>query len=130
MPVLTKLEKVTTARNIIAGLRKRYPPGAVLMRLGRRYVREDLIALFEEQLAAIGDVETTWAAWQDALMREERLRGPAREAEVAVRDAVYNQHGAAGSRDFGWEPPKKTGPKTVASKMAGIEKRAKKRGRS
>ncbi len=130
MPVLTKIEKLTTARNVVQGLKKRYEPGAVLRMLGADYARDDLIALFEEQIEAIKAVDAARAAWQEAILRERALRRRTRRAAVLLRSKAYDDFGAPGSRDFGWDPPKPPGPKTLASKMAGVEKRAKKRARS
>lgn len=127
MPVQSKLEKVTDARNVIAGIKKRLLGDRNVILEGDRYTPRQVLRMYEAQLAAIARVSTAWAAYQEALRAEKALRVPMRRTTVSLKRYVQIWHGPAGCADFRWEMPKKTGPKTVAGKLAGVQKRAKKR---
>ena len=80
------------------------------------------------RLAAIQRVRQAHADYQAALAAERRMRKPMQALTVDVRRAVMRELSPSGFPDFGWKTPRKPGPKTVASKLAGVEKRdAKKR---
>lgn len=127
MPVQSKLEKMTTARNVIAGLKKRFGSVPFMMVSGKKYKPAEVIAFYERHLAAIEDVRKKWAAWQLALRAERAMRKPAIAMTLGLKASVSNRFGFDAYADFGWSRPKKPGPKTVQAKLAGVEKRAKKR---
>jgi hypothetical protein len=128
MPVQSVIEKVTTAQSAIEGIGKRFSPSVTYFVGGREYTKAQMIALYEEQLAAIADVRDKYIAWQGALARERKLRTPVREFTVQLKTTVHSKLGTRAFPDFGWTVPRKPGPKSVKAKLAGVEKRRKNRG--
>jgi len=129
MPVQARLEKVTTANDVIKGVRRRLMHMPVIPLGGRKLTPDALVALYEAQLAAIERVRQAWSAYQQALFEERRLRKPMQAMTVHVKNAVMMELGPDGYPDFGWKTPKKPGPKTVKAKLAGVQKRAAKKRR-
>ena len=127
MSVQARLEKVTTANGVITGVRNRLMGEKVLWVGGRKLTPAGLIALYEEQLAALEQVRQAWIAYQVALAAERQLRRPMQSLTVDVKNTVTMLLGENGFPEFGWKKPKKPGPKTVKSKLAGVEKRAAKK---
>lgn len=127
MPVQSKLEKVDTARNVIAGIKKHLLGSKKIPLDGTFYTPRQILAMYEAQLAAIARVDAARAAYRQALQAERALRTPMRVRTVDLKTHVQQNLGARGCADFHWEMRKKTGPKTVAGKLAGVRKRAKKR---
>lgn len=125
MPVQSRLEKLNNAREVIRGVKKRFEPGRTYPFHGVRLTGEEIIARFEAQLVALDAVRAAWAAWQKALGAERKLRKPLIELTTHLKRLVLMQWGPQAFVDFGWEPPKKPGPKTVKAKLAGVEKRRK-----
>jgi hypothetical protein len=127
MPVQSKQEKVETARNVVEGVKKCFAPTDVVPIDGEPVTCAAIGELFQSQLDAIAAVAAAYAAWQEALAAERRLRVRARTVSVDLRSHVWRSRGAAGLALFQWRPPKKTGPKTLAGKLAAVQKRAKKK---
>jgi hypothetical protein len=127
MPVQTKIEKLSNAHCVVRGLKKHYVRGDVLMLDGAALERDEVIARFDEQVAAIDGVLQAWGAWQAALRRERGLREPMRNLTTSLKARVWVDKTRSAYAAFGWPTPKKPGPKTAAAKFAGVQKRAKKR---
>lgn len=125
MPVQSRIEKLTTAQDVIDGVRKRFTPGKVYVVAGKRYTTEQIVAMYQTQLAALEAVRQAWIAWQEALADERKLRRPMVRFTVDLKRVVHGHWGLGAFGDFGWQPPKKPGPKTVKAKLAGVEKRRK-----
>ena len=127
MPVQSKIEKTTTARDVITGVKKRYAGVKTVTVWGKVYTPDEVIAFYEEHLAAIDDVRLKRIAWEVALEVERKMRKPALAMTKGLKTEVYSRFGRNAFGDFGWKRPKKPGPKTVKGKLAGVEKRAAKR---
>jgi hypothetical protein len=125
MPVQSRIEKVSTARDVIAGVKKRFTPGAAQVVCGKTFTTEQIIARYEAQLAALEQVRLAYIAWQGALLAERKLRKPMIALTLDLKRFVNGNFGPSAFGDFGWKPPKKPGPKTVKAKLAGVEKRRK-----
>jgi hypothetical protein len=125
MPRLAKVTKRSRAFRIMAGLAKHFPVGAGPHRLGGvPYDPEQLAAVFQAQIDAVAAVDAARAALTDAVARE---RAAARRATELTRDlkmVVRSRFGFSAARwaEFGWELPKKPGPKTVKAKLQGADK--------
>jgi hypothetical protein len=127
MPVQSKLEKQEIARGAIRGVKKRFGGFAGVMIHGKKYTPAEIVAFYEKHLAAMEDIRKTWIAWQLAIRAERALRRPAATMTLGLRTVVRQQFGLEAYADFSWPKPKKPGPKTVRAKLAGVQKRAKKR---
>jgi hypothetical protein len=125
MPVQSRIEKLTTAQDVISGVKKRFTPGRSYMVAGKSYTTEQIIACYEAQLAALEAVRLAYIAWQVALHDERKLRKPTIRFTVDLKTVVQSNWGTSAFGDFGWKAPKKPGPKTVKAKLAGVEKRRK-----
>ena len=127
MPVATKLEKVTTAQGVIAGVRKRFGNRPFVWLSGKKVAPDEIIGRYEAHLAAMERVRQADIAHQAALLEERRMRKPMQELTSSVKRTVLGELGGDRYPDFGWKRPKPPGPKTVKGKLAGVEKRAAKR---
>jgi hypothetical protein len=125
VPVQSKLEKISIAQNVIRGIKKTLAPGEKRSIGGVVYTREELIARYEDHLAKLEAIRQAWAAWQEALAAERSLRKPMTDLTYHLKQTVHGRWGVRRFGDFGWEVPKKPGPKTVKAKLAGVEKRRK-----
>jgi hypothetical protein len=124
MPKKSHVTKYTAARNVIAGLEKRWSARAKLTVHGKDYSREELVRLFRSQIEALEAIRVARAALTFAVAREREI---ARQVESQIPKLRLTVHCKFGSSpdvlaDFGWTQPKKPGPKTVAAKVAGAEK--------
>jgi hypothetical protein len=127
VPVQTKQEKVAIARAVIRGLKKSWGPREVLRIWGEDCTVQALIDRYQQQLDAIAEVDRRYAAWRGAVRREKQLRRPMQVFSGRLRRRVQLQLGPDALADFEWAVPKKPGPKTLAGKLAGAQKRAKKK---
>jgi hypothetical protein len=127
MPVQSKIEKITTAGDVITGVKKRYAGVKTVTVWGKVYTPDEIIAFYEKHLAAIDDVLVKRIAWEVALELERKMRKPAIAMTLGLKTDVHNRFGRNAFADFGWKRPKKPGPKTVKGKLAGVQKRAAKR---
>jgi hypothetical protein len=124
MPRISQVTKRFRAASVISGIKKRLPRTETYMLDGKSFTHEDLVALFQAQLDALDAIRSARAVLAAAVAKE---RSVARS--VATNLPGFQQ--AMGSRfgfkadvfaDFGWQLPKKPGPKTIASKIAGAER--------
>ena len=129
MTVQARLEKLINARDVIGGVRRRLGKRAALWVAGKKLTPNAVIAVYEEQLAAMEAVRQAHIAYELALAAERKLRRPVQTFTLDLKATVRNELGLAAYRDFGWKLPRKPGPKTLASKLAGVQKRAAKKRR-
>jgi hypothetical protein len=127
MPVETTLDKVTFATNVIRGVRKVFAARSFVWVDGKKLSPDDIIARFEEQLAVLEALRKASIAYDVALEAERRLRKPMHELLMGVRRSVLGELGPNAFPFFGWNKPRLPGPKTTASKLAGVQKRAAKK---
>ncbi|HEY3816699.1 MAG TPA: hypothetical protein VGL81_05990 [Polyangiaceae bacterium] len=130
MSVQASIEKVTTALAVIKGVRKRWSKEKTVLIEGVPVTPDAIIGRYETQLAAIDRVAKKKAEYRAALAAERAMRRPMQVYTQAVKSSVRGFLGEDAMPDFGWHKPKKPGPKTVKSKLAGVEKRAAKRRKS
>ena len=127
MSVQTSIEKLTVARAVIKGVRKRWSGHATVLIDGVSVTPDAIVARYEAQVAAIDRVAQTKAEYQAALAAERAMRKPMQTYTQSVKTSVLGLLGSGAMPDFGWAKPKKPGPKTLASKLAGVQKRAARR---
>jgi hypothetical protein len=124
MPRVAKVIKRARASSILAGLKKRYEPDDVLNVGGKKCTRRELVDLYQAHLDALRAVDETAAAASAAVAKERAIArdlGPVTFfLKVWVESTLGRSPVILG--DFGWEVPKKPGPKTVAAKARGAEK--------
>ena len=121
------LTKLTRASNLVTGLRKHFKPGEKLVVGGVQYTRDEIIALFEEHTAAIDDKRKRYAAYRAEVARERKLARRSLGLYLDLHAALGNHFGSVNLWRFGMKEHGKPGPKTLQSKVAGVQKRAKKR---
>jgi hypothetical protein len=129
MPRISKLAKLTRARSITSGLFKHFAPRIKHRIAGNRYSQREMIAVFQSHLEAIEEVDAARARLGAAVQKERALGRRADALSMELKAFIENRFGAnvVVLADFGWRPPKKPGPKTVAAKLAGVKKREAKR---
>jgi len=94
---------------------------------GVQYTRDEIIALFEEHTAAIDDKRKRYAAYRAEVARERKLARRSLGLYLDLHAALGNHFGSVNLWRFGMKEHGKPGPKTLQSKLAGVQKRAKKR---
>jgi hypothetical protein len=123
MPVLTKLEKLTIADNVLRGIPKRFAGVAKVRIGGVVYTPAKLAAVYERHVAALRKVDAARSAWRQAVAEERRLGKQAAVVTRYLKKHAFGHWGPEGCDDFSFPRPRKPGPKTVAAKLAGVQKR-------
>jgi hypothetical protein len=126
MPRISKIDKLAQARNIIRGVSSRFTKGTGYQLAGKKYSPRELIALFQAHVDAIHEVEAARARFTVAVLNEKEAARRTAGMAQALRLFIAGNFGEAPEvwGAFGWDPPKKPGPKTVRAKVAGVQKRA------
>jgi hypothetical protein len=121
------MEKLAQARNALCGVAKHLPDDSIIVG-SQRYTSEEVMAFFQSHLDALDAVEKAHAAFAQAVRTETQLAAQAKRVAAALKSRILSDHGPKPTvlGDFGWEAPKKTGPKTTKGKLAGVEKRREK----
>ena len=125
MPRISKIEKRAAATNVTSGLgsslmkRMRYLIG------GKTYSRRELVAVFRAHIDAIDDVDRARATLADKVRKEKEASKQAKAIARMLKLKILGHFGASPTAlgAFGWSVPKKPGPKTIAAKAAGVNKR-------
>jgi hypothetical protein len=130
MPRSTKVAKVNEALSVIAGLTEHFPNEGKLSVGGKAISRAALVAIFQGHLDAIHEVEAALAAFQAAVRKERAIAKRTKTTRALLRSTLRSKFGTDVRvwADFGLKLAKKPGPKTVASKLAGVRKREAARG--
>jgi hypothetical protein len=119
--------KLTRARNVLRGLKKLLKPRGKMLVDGVPRSRGDMEALFQSHIDAIDAKARRYAAYQQAVAAERAIARKTNALWINLYLAVRGQHGLAGVSVLGMKPHKKPGPKTLASKLAGVQKRARRK---
>jgi len=124
MPKTSHAVRTTRAMSIVAGLQKRFHPSEPVRVDGKAHSRKAIVALFQAQIDAIEQVRVARAAFRAAVTREHAIARRTTALTLALRNTIVHQFGRTRTAfaDFGWELPKKRGPKTLAGKVTGAEK--------
>jgi hypothetical protein len=125
MSKLSELEKRTRAVKIKAGITDHLAIDKIALG-GKRFTRAQLLAVFEDHLAALDAAASAYVVWRRAVSAERKADAKARAVEVLLKRLVLAREGASpvALGAYGWTPAKAPGPRTVASKAAGVKKRA------
>ena len=118
------MTKVDRAVKVIGGLKALFGPREKVWVEGKVWRRDDLIALFASHTAAIRDKNARYLAYLASVAAEKALARQTNAVWLALRNTVSTAHGPAAIVKVGLQPYKKPGPKTIASKLAGVQKRA------
>jgi len=124
MPKISKSTKFARARSLIAGVTKHLSTQKTFLLRGEVQSAEALVALFQSQIDALNKITAAHVALRVAVGEEQAIATRALPIEASLKVMMGTRFGwtSATYRDFGWAPPKKTGPKTAAAKVAGAEK--------
>jgi hypothetical protein len=123
MPRIAKVMKRARAASMIAGLKKRFAPDHVFALRNVKYTRQELIALCQAQIDALDAVAAAAVAAAAARARERAAARRLQDVTQSLKAFIGVTFGDRASYgDFGWEAPKKPGPKTVAAKARGAER--------
>jgi len=103
---------------------KRLPRGRVHRVSGKDYSHEELVAIFQRQVDALEAIRSARAVLAVTVAKERAVARQVRPMTRKLQAHVQNEFGAdaAAFGDFGWELPKKPGPKTVTAKAEGARK--------
>jgi hypothetical protein len=125
MPRATKVDKHMQAKSLLRGLGKHFPKEGKHKVGGKPRSRGELVALVQAHLDAMHEVDVARAAFRASVAKERALAKRVKAATGPIRDYVRNAFGPdlAVLADFGLKIAKKPGPKTVAAKLAGVQKR-------
>ena len=121
---ITKSER---ARQVMTNLDKAFDPGEKVVLGGKTYLQDEVIAIFRAHLAAIDAKKSRYAAYQQAVAEEQALAKQTADLWQSLTNVVRIRTPKAKLPVMGIRARKKPGPKTVAAKAAGVEKRAKKK---
>jgi hypothetical protein len=124
MPKTSQVTRIARALSIIAGLEKEFPPSKILKVGGKVHSRKELVALFQTQVAALERIRAARAELGTAVAQERAVARRTTKLTLALKSTIAMELGMtrATFTEFGWEFPKKRGPKTIAGKVAGAEK--------
>jgi len=123
----SKATKLARAGKVILGLRKRYKPGDILVIDGVSRTRDEVIAIFQQHIDALRAKDTRYAAYRSAVVFERKLAKQVLALWLHMQKLFNATLGPHGPPTFGMKARRKPGPKTTAAKLAGVQKRAKKR---
>jgi hypothetical protein len=126
MPKISNVEKNAQATRVINGLSKHFAGERSYRVAGGRLTQRQMIAVFQAHIAAIRKSDAARAALAAAVQEERRLGLVATKLMQRLKLSVQGRFGHRRDvyGDFGWEVPRKPGPKTAAGKAAGVRKRA------
>jgi hypothetical protein len=124
MPRVSKVRKVVGAMGVLSGVAKHLEQGPKYPLGGKAYTKDEIVAVFQAHLDAIKQVAATRAAAAAAVVKERAAAARAHEVALLLKTVVHGLFGRSAKHwvDFGWELPKKPGPKTVQSKVEGASK--------
>ncbi|HEV3189179.1 MAG TPA: hypothetical protein VGY54_01710 [Polyangiaceae bacterium] len=124
MPRLSKTAKQARAASILQGLAKHFALRSSYELGGKVYTREALAGVFQAHADAVRAVDAAHAAVAVAVAKERALAKKVVHLTRMLKLAVDAEFGPAPRvwAEFGWEVPKKPGPKTVKAKLEGAEK--------
>jgi hypothetical protein len=123
MPKVSKVTKRSRATSIIAGVIKHFSAASYTLG-GKAFTPKQLVAAFQSHVDAIDEVDATRAALAAAVARERELARRMTALTRYMKMAVEARFGLLHKiyADFGWEVPKRPGPKTVEAKLEGATK--------
>ncbi len=121
------ITKLARARNVIQGLRRHFKAREVIRVDGKDFTRAQIIRLFKRHEAAIDAKRRRYDAYLRAVADERALAKATLAMWYGIHNTVSAKLGRKNLPGFGMREHKKPGPKTVASKLAGVQKRAKRR---
>lgn len=121
------ITKLARARKVIQGLRKHFKPRETVRVDGRDLTREQIIGLFTRHVAAIDAKRRRYDAYRRAVADEREVAKATLAMWYGIHNTVSAKLGRRNLGDFGMRQHKKPGPKTTQAKLAGVQKRAKKR---
>jgi hypothetical protein len=121
------LSKLTMASKLVAGLKKHFKPTDKLLVSGVEYSRDEVIAVFDEHTTALDEKRKRYASYRSAVARERALAKRSLALYLDLHTVLGNLFGWVNLVRFGMKEHKKPGPKTLDAKLAGVQKRAKKR---
>jgi hypothetical protein len=123
MPRRTRLEKLTRARERIAGMKSTFAPGEELWAGG---TTSDLVKRMQAHIDAIDALSHAEAVRAEAVIAERAIERGLRELYTRLERWIRNKYGENPRllARFGMSPSRTPGPKTVAAKKQMVEKAA------
>ena len=131
MTRIPKMDRVLQARKAIEGISRRFTGRRTYAVAGTNYTPAKLVAVLQAQIDAAEKVDAARAAFRAAVRTEHAAAEQAKALIKVLKARLYAEAGldARAWADFGWEPPKKRGPKTARGKAEGAKKGAATRAR-
>jgi hypothetical protein len=126
MPRPTQTIKAIRMTKLMAGIHKHLSKEDALRFKSRAYTLGELVAVFQAELDALDQIAAARTRLTAAVAKERTLEQQARRLELAIKSFIVARFGTRADvlGDFGWEVPRKPGPKTVDAKLAGALKGA------
>lgn len=119
--------KRSRANSVAEGLRKLLAPGDEVRIHGVLHTRDEVIDAFERHKKALELKRVRWAAYRRAVAEERELARTANWFWVGLKQWANGLLSPEDILVLGMSKHRKTGPKTLRGKLAGVQKRAKKR---
>ncbi|HEY1695391.1 MAG TPA: hypothetical protein VGG39_24650 [Polyangiaceae bacterium] len=121
----SKTAALAVLKAVVAGLQKHYPGGSFTLR-NVTYTTDEIVALFEELVAAILAVNAAQAAAADAVEGLRAVQAKVAPVFVALRQQLRMTFGTAVQMlwDFGLTPAKERTPPTTEQLVAATAKAA------
>jgi hypothetical protein len=118
-----KPTEVAVANQTIAGVNKHLANNTSLPIAGEAFTPVTLTAVFQEEIAAIGEADASKTTWRQKVADAKAAKTRARAVRKALKRYLLGTFGdgAVGVlEDFGFTVPKAPGRKTVASKAQAV----------
>jgi hypothetical protein len=124
MPKISETTKRAQASGILKGLAKRFKPREKLMIAGTVYTIPELTAILRGHLAALTELRTLRAALAGKVQVERGIAKQVSELRAHLLLFIESRFGRnpVTLGDFGFQMPKKPGPKTVEAKVLGAQR--------
>jgi hypothetical protein len=123
MPKISETTKLAQATGILKGLAKRFKPREKVMIAGTVYTLAELTAIVQGHLTVLTELRTLRAALAGKVQEERATAKRVSELRAELLLFVSSTFGRSpvAFADFGFQLPKKPGPKTLAGKVHGVQ---------
>ncbi|HEY8038391.1 MAG TPA: hypothetical protein VIF15_01300 [Polyangiaceae bacterium] len=122
----SNVERGSKYRGLVKGMKKRWSATELVTLASKTLTVQQIVDHLKTVLDAIDATASSYAAWRDQVARQRAMEEQVRDLVRLLGDRIHTLYGdsATDLADFGMEPLKKTGPKTVTAKVAMVTKAA------
>jgi len=112
-------QRSTRYLGLARGVKKRWMARGAVVVDGKSYTPREILDELQALLDASAATLQAYAVWREQVAKQRVLEAAGRSLVQGLGDAVRTEYGpsATALEDFGLEPAKKTGPKTLQAKV-------------